>query len=124
MGSTGTGHFTDYPGNLNSIKGVVGPEPKEDRCERAFSAELEDIQTSDYYKKYGKVPTPGAYVSIGWNRRIIAMDEDGLTIGNLPTRFNYLLACLNDGFSYTGAVEESHDLGLPYVKIAVTPTRI
>lgn len=121
MGSTGTGKFTDYPGNPESVKGVVGPDSKEDKCELAISTELEDVETSEYYKKYGKVPEQGSFVSIGFRKRIVALSKEKLTIGNLSTEYNYLLGCMENGFNYTGEVEDSDDGCVPFIKIAVTP---
>lgn len=121
MGSTGTGRFTDYPGNPKPIKGVVGPNPKEDRCELAISTELEDVETSEYYNQYGKVPEQGSLVTIGFRKRIVAFSKEKLTIGSLPTKYNYLLGCIENGFNYTGEVEDSDDGCVPFIKIAVTP---
>lgn len=121
MGSTGTGRFTDYPSNPNSIKGVVGPDPRADICGLAFSTDLEDIETSEFYNKYGKVPVQGSFVSIGFKGRIVAFNDKNLTIGNLPTKYNYLLGCMKSGYIYSGVVEDSGDGCVPFIKIAVTP---
>ena len=47
MGSTGSGNFSDYPGNGNAVKGVTGGESGVNACERAFKTRLEDVATSD-----------------------------------------------------------------------------
>lgn len=59
MGSTGPGSFSDYPGNVNAVKGVTGGESGINVCARGFRTRLEDVATSDYYQKNGNVPPVG-----------------------------------------------------------------
>ncbi len=123
MGSTGSGHFTDYPGNANAIKGVTGGEGGINECERAVITYLEDVATSDYFQKTATVPPKGTSVVIAFATRIVAIDDKGVIIGNLPTEYNYLLRCLKDGYQYEGQVDSSNTAPLPSVQIAVTPKK-
>lgn len=124
MGSTGSGSLSDYPGYEKARRGIVGDSDIIDQCERAVSTYLEDVAISSYFKQNGNVPSINTVVFIKHDFRIVAVDENGVIIGNLPTKYNYLLGCLNDGFIYEGQVIISHDVPLPYVEIAVTPKKI
>lgn len=124
MGSTGPGTLSDYPGYAKARRGVVGDSDLIDQCEKAVNTELEDVATSDYYKSQGLVPPVDTTVFIKQVFRIVAVDENGVIIGNLPTKYNYLLGCLEDGYVYEGQVSVSHDTPLPYVEIAVTPKKV
>jgi hypothetical protein len=124
MGSTGPGHFSDYPGNGNAIKGVTGGESGVNECERGVMTRLEDVSTSDYYQKTGNVPPIGTSVIIAFATRIVAIDDKGVIIGNLPTEYNYLMRCLREGYQYEGEVIGSNTMPLPSVQIAVTPQKI
>lgn len=127
MGSSGTGRLSDYSnfgGYLNPAnkpKGKFGSEGPEDKCALGFSTELEDVLTSEYYIKYKTIPAKGTLVKIKQKMRIVAVDDSDLVIGNLPTKYNYLLRCMNDGFEYEGEVEESVSGLIPLVIIAVSP---
>lgn len=123
MGSTGTGHLSDYTDYKKPLQGVTGGKDTVYICERAVATSLEDVATSDYYKKNGTVPAVGTAVIITVNKRIIAVDETGLAIGNLPTEYNYLLACIQEGYQYEGQVTDSFDTPVPSVGIAVTPQK-
>ncbi len=123
MGSTGTGHLSDYTDYKKSVRGVTGGKDTVYICERAVATELEDVATSDYYKKTGSMPVVGSPVIITVKKRIVAVDESGLIIGNLPTEYNYLLACIQEGYQYEGQITDSYDTPLPSVWIAVTPQK-
>lgn len=123
MGSTGTGHLSDYTDYKKAQPGVTGGKDTVYICDRAVATSLEDVATSDFYKKYGKVPVTGIPIIITANKRIVAVDENGITIGNLPTEYNYLLACIQEGYQYEGQVTDSYDTPLPSVNIAVTPQK-
>lgn len=123
MGSTGSGRLSDYSRFRGAIKGVTGGEDLINKCDRAVATVLEDVETCDYYKKYGHVPTKGTYVKIDIKTRLVALDENGDVIGYLPTEYNYLLECLSDGYQYEGEVSGSFDMPVPSVYIAVTPQK-
>ena len=105
MGSSGSGRITDYPGS--SKKGSGGDPSPEDRCERAFSAALEDIEHSDYYKSHGAVPPVGERLRVTQRKRLVAETTNGESVGNLPTSLNYLAGCLKDGWGYRGEIRNS-----------------
>lgn len=123
MGSTGSGRLTDYSRFKGAVKGVTGGEDLINKCDRAVATVLEDVETCDYYKKHGKVPAKGSYVRIDKKMRLVAVDENGDIIGHLPTEYNYLLECLNDGYQYEGEVSGSFDTPIPSVYIAATPQK-
>lgn len=124
MGSTGTGHLSDYSGYKRAVQGVTGGKDTVYICDRAVATFLEDVATSDYFKSNGKVPPVGASVVITFNKRIIAIDENGIAIGNLPTEYNYLLACIQEGYQYEGQITNSFETPIPSVSIAVTPQKV
>jgi hypothetical protein len=108
MGSSGSGRISDYPGTggrPGSKSGGAGdPVGSGDRCSRAFTASLEDIEHSDYFEANGVVPPIGQSLRIAQRKRLVAETGDGQSVGNLPTSLNYLAACLKDGWTYTGVV--------------------
>ena len=123
MGSTGSGRLSDYTRFRGAIKGVTGGEDLINKCDRAVATVLEEVATCDYYKKNGHVPAKGTYVKIGLKTRLVAFDENGDVIGYLPTEYNYLLECLNDGYQYEGEVSGSFETPVHSVYIAVTPQK-
>lgn len=123
MGSTGSGRLSDYTRFRGAVKGVTGGEDLINKCDRAVATVLEDVETCDYFKKNGKVPSKGTFVKIALKTRLVALDENGDVIGHLPTEYNYLLECLNDGYQYEGEVSGSFDTPVPSVYIAATPQK-
>lgn len=111
MGSSGSGRLSDYPGSGRSKDkggGSGGGKPgSEDRCARAFGAELEDVEHSTYFKKNKSVPPVGTELVIAHAKRVVAQTQAGEVVGNLPTKFNYLAACMKDGFTYVGRVRKA-----------------
>jgi hypothetical protein len=107
MGSSGSGKFSDYPGSGKSTgAGGSGAGAPLDRCGKAFSVRLEDVEHSQYFKTHGKAPPIQTRLEITQQKRLIARTMDGLSVGNLPTSSNYLAACLKDGWSYLGTVQD------------------
>src|ERR1700674_5443842 len=110
MGSSGSGRISDYPGSSSQNKpgGTGGGDgSKEDRCARAFSARLEDVEQSDYYRAQKKVPPVGTQLEVVQRKRLVAQTTKGGSVGNLPTSFNHLAACLKSGWKYIGKIESS-----------------
>lgn len=114
MGSTGSGSFTDYPGTTRKKDqgrgaggGGGGGGDQPDRCAKAFNTTLEDIEHYDYFKTRNTIPPVGTKLSVVHKKRIVAVTEDGLTVGNLPTSLNYLASCLKDGYTYVGTIRKS-----------------
>lgn len=112
MGSSGSGRISDYPGTSQgsgtSAQGRGGGgEPPDDRCARAFTAALEDIEQSDFYRAHGAPPPSGEALEVTLTKRLVAVTASGQSTGNLPTAFNYLAACMKAGWRYTGLVTGS-----------------
>jgi hypothetical protein len=109
MGSSGSGRISDYPGSSSQGKrggaGGGNDGPPEDRCARAFSVRLEDVEQSDYYQAHGSIPPVGTQLEVVQRKRLVAQTASGESIGNLPTSHNYLASCLRDGWSYIGTVQ-------------------
>ena len=123
MGSSGSGNFSDYPGSTSSGgTGKSGGASGENKCDRAFSAMLEEIDRCEYYIKNKDVPKVGDNVIISFDKRPIAVSEDGLTIGYLPTKLNYIKMCMDNGYSYAGGVVSSSSDLVAAVSIDVIPS--
>ena len=119
MGSTGSGNFTDYNGFTGSNP-KQGGKSQEEKCGKAFSADLEDVELSNYYLENNNLPETNSEVIIHFNGMRIVASIDGLEIGNLPTKFNYLLACF-EKFNYSGIISYTTITPLHTIKINVTP---
>jgi hypothetical protein len=108
MGSSGSGRISDYPGSSGSGTEGGGDAGGVDRCSKGFSARLEDVEHSDFYKKNRSAPPAGTQVQVVQGKRIIVATMSGESIGALPTSFNYLLSCILDGWLYIGAVQNAN----------------
>ena len=112
MGSTGSGRFSDYPGSGRgaaggSDGGAGSASQQHDRCTRAFTVTLQDVEHSEYFLRNSGVPVVGTELTIEHRKRIVAVDVSGISVGNLPTSFNYIADCIADGFNYAGVVTAS-----------------
>ena len=122
MGSSGSGNLSDYSGNKSSGgAGKSGGSSNENKCEKAFSAMLEEVDRSAYFIEKKEVPEVGEPVTISFDQRPIAVSKEGLVIGYLPTKLNYIKMCLNDGYSYSGRVVSSSSGLVAAVSIDVEP---
>lgn len=128
MGSTGTGNFSDYSENKDPKKNENSSEPDEtggrsgnDKCLRAFSTKLEEVANSPFLTQSRNLPPVGTKVIIQFNKRIEAATEDGIGLGYLPTAYNYLLGCIEDGHTYSGIIISSNLTPLPSLSIDVHP---
>ena len=126
MGSSGSGRFSDYykRPTVNTENGQSGGSSGEDRCERAFTVELEDVAQHQFYNTNNIVPAKGTEVVIQLNKRLVAAIPNSLTIGSIPTSHNYIAACLKEGFQYKGVVLTSSNTPTPRIVvdfIAVKP---
>ncbi len=54
--------------------------------------------------KKGMLPAVDTEVSVDFKVRLVVKSNDGLIIGYLPTKYNYLRNCIVKGFTYTGVV--------------------
>lgn len=124
MGSTGSGSFSDYPGSRPKEGGEGsggGGASGEDRCARAFSCALEEVEQCDYFSANGGVPPANTALSIEQRGRLFAVDASGQTVGALPTGFNYLADCIAAGFTYEGRVNSSASAPVASVNVDFAP---
>ncbi|BCK18396.1 hypothetical protein NMT30_001502 [Vibrio cholerae] len=122
MGSTGSGSFTDYT-KAKSIDGSTGGTSGEDKCQLSISCILEEVAQSTYYNTNQDVPPAGKTVLIQFMPpRIVAVDAtSGKDCGALPTGYNYLLNCIENGYSYAGVVSNSSNGLNPIIEIDIRP---
>lgn len=129
MGSSGTSSFSDYPGSRGGSRasgegaGGGGAGEGGDVCERPFQTHLEEVATCDYYRNNGAVPSDSTTVSIRntlVSGRIGIQTSNGVLIGYLPTSFNYVLQCINRGFSFTGKVTNADERPTPSVHVSLS----
>ena len=124
MGSSGPGNFSDYSNYPRAIKGVTGAVDSEDKCALAFSTLIEDVDTCKYYSKKGILPAVGTEVYVEFNVRLVVISNDGLIIGYLPTKYNYLRNCIVKGFTYTGVVSNVSTTPINTVIVDITPSAV
>ena len=122
MGSTGTGKFSDYPGSKSSTGGAgAGSGGGQNPCDKAFNARLEDVERCSYYQNHSAPPPRDTEVEIIFKERLCAATRDGVVVGYLPTKFNYLAKCIKDNYTYEGIVVKSLNNNPVVVEIDVTP---
>jgi hypothetical protein len=126
MGSTGSGSFSDYPGSRpkdGAQGGGGGGASGDDRCARAFSSPLEEVEHCDYFSANGDVPPANTTLSIEQRGRLFAVDASGQTVGALPVGFNYLADCMAAGFAYEGRINASASAPIAFVSADFAPRR-
>lgn len=124
MGSSGSGSFSDYSHQKPTKPNLSnGGTSKVDKCNVGFATSLEDVSRCDYYKKKG-MPPIGTEVIIVFNKvRLTAVETvSKLEIGYLPTKFNYIKNCLDDGFAYSGVVRSNSISPTPSVIVDIVPS--
>lgn len=123
MGSTGSGNFSDYTSRSSGSSDVNSSSSSgEDRCGQAFSTSLEEISRCFYFINYGVVPGEGTEVSISFNGvRLVVETDLGEDVGYLPTKFNYIKVCMDNGFKYSGVVSRSVNTPTPSITVAIVP---
>lgn len=120
MGSSGSGNFSDYSGRPNQPTGNGGSSgggSGEDLCHQAFSVSLEDVAQYDFFSQTGSVPPNGTPLTLNLKGRIVAVAPNGLSVGAIPTKLNYLAGCMRDGVQYTGVVRYSSTAPVPRVDV-------
>lgn len=124
MGSSGTNRFTDYPSYKDNSGKTGGSEPK-NKCEKAIgNIKLEDVENCEYYRENKDVPNIGDYVLLRqtlYSGRLVIQNETGTVIGLLPTEYNYLRRCIEQGYSYEGTIITSGVKPLPFITIDLAP---
>jgi hypothetical protein len=120
MGSSGTGRFTDYSGT-SSQNSKIGGSSGEDKCGKAFTTSLEEVERSAYFKDSSNLPPKGTKINIVFNKPRLAAVADDTVIGYLPTDKNYIKACLESGYEYPGVVSSSLSNPVPSIQITVSP---
>jgi len=118
MGSTGTGRFDDYHGTSRGSGGDGGPE---DQCNQPFTAMVEEVERCDYYRQHNALPEIGTRLTLRLGKRIRVETTQEELIGYLPTRFNYLAACLRSGYSYSGSVTSTAKPPILRVQVSISP---
>ena len=119
MGSSGSGSFSDYG---HKPKGNQGASSGEDKCGKAFSASLEEVQNCNYFTTTRNVPIVGNVIYVVFaNPRLAVHNDQNVIIGYLPTKFNYLLACIENGINYSGLVSSSSLVPLPSISVDISP---
>ncbi len=123
MGSSGSGNLTDYSNSKPSTPAANnGGTSGIDKCSVGFSASLEEVSRCFYFTTYKTVPTSGTGVKVTFkDTRLTVETTTGEEIGYLPTKYNYLRLCLNDGYSYKGAISSSKNTPTPSVFVDIVP---
>jgi hypothetical protein len=112
MGSRGSGKFGDY----------IIPTGSSDLCSTPIrNVKLEDTAHSDYYINHHAIPVVGTQVHIRptllSGRIAIETVNSGETVGNLPTKYNYLLPCIKLGKTYSGMIVSGSLTPIPFVTV-------
>lgn len=115
MGSSGTGSFGDYQ------------NPKGDRCDDTIETDLQEVALAAYTTKHGTVPTVGIKVRLNATqqrgRYVVETSKTHESIGSLPTKFNYVLICLDKGYQYSGEVTAAHSGKAPAIEVSLVPAK-
>lgn len=129
MGTTGTGRFADYPGpGRTRGAGETGEDrPSEDCTAPLTGIKLEDVAASPYFERAQALPEPGQAVGVRGSlyrkRMAVEVSQSGEVLGFLPTRFNYLLAYIRQGYRYEGVVISSSMRPIPSVAVNLGAAR-
>lgn len=122
MGSSGTGRLTDYTGTSSkSSPSKIGGSSGEDKCGKAFTTSLEEVERSEYFKDNSSPPPTNTNIEVIFKKPRLAAVVDGVVIGYLPTDKNYVKVCLEDGYKFPGVVSASRTKPTPSVQITVSP---
>ncbi|MBQ4900314.1 hypothetical protein KB559_15870 [Paenibacillus sp. Marseille-P2973] len=111
MGSSGYGSFGD-----------LKKSPNNDLCKKAIEGvELEEVARSEYYSELNEVPPFMHLIEVKRElvngRVVVISSENQIIIGNLPSKYSYLLACMKQGISYMGTVTYSVVNPIPRVMV-------
>jgi hypothetical protein len=137
MGSSGSGNFSDYsstPAKKRSSKkkpskggggGSSGGASGKDPCSQPIvGIGLDEVGRSEYYAANKALPAAGSSVFVRkklFHGRIAVENDQHQVIGLLPTQYNFLIGCVNDGYSYQGSVNSSSTTPYPRIKVDIHP---
>ena len=134
MGSSGSGRFRDYPPSKGKEQkeksgsgeaGGSGGSEREPRSENQCTRDLanvllEEVGRSAYFQAHNSLPAVGTAVRLRTERvgpRLSVDTAAGESIGFLPTKYNYLVVCMEKGFTYSGEVVNSSQKPAPFVRV-------
>lgn len=134
MGSTGTGRFSDYSGSsggsekpTKSSGNSKGTGDAGNRCEKNLNVSLEEVATCTYYSNHGEVPPVNTDVDVisklVGGRIGVQTTTASELIGYLPTEYNYLRRCMEQGYSYSGKVRSSSLKPIPKISVSLKPAQ-
>lgn len=111
-------------GDVSSSGGGGGEDATYDRCRMHLrDVILDEVARCDYFRVYKTVPVAGTVVAVrgiidpAVGRIVVYSISDNVVIGYLPSKYNYIRACMADGFSYTGKVISSSISPIPRVYV-------
>lgn len=126
MGSSHTGKLDNYPPSKGKKDGgdqpggAGGGGPK-DLCRQDMTnVGLEEVGGSSYFSANHGVPPVGTVVSLRTTRvgpRLSIDAPGGVSVGFLPTQYNYLVVCMEKGIRYSGEVAQAAQTPIPVVRI-------
>ena len=135
MGSTGSGNFSDYSQSSSGTSGAgtsgggtstggglaAGGQGAGVSCGADIDVDLQEVGTSQYFAAHNVTPPPDTAVrvrpSLVGGRIGVEASDTSEVVGVLPTDHNYLLRCLNEGYTYAGRVSLSLDAPFPRVRV-------
>jgi len=120
MGSTGSNSFSDYT-NHPTKNSNQGGASEEDKCGKAFSTGLEEVQNCSYYINNRNVPPAKTPVRVTFIDPRLAVEANGEVFGYLPTKYNYLRVCMASGKNYVGEVLISGTNPIPAIHVDILP---
>jgi hypothetical protein len=121
MGSSGSGNFSDYSQN-KSVGANQGGKSGKDECNKAYSIILEEVDRCEYYINHSSLPPNGLSIKIDFHLRLEAKDaSSNEIIGYLPTKYNFLVNCIKNGFIFKGEIVSSITKPILIVRVDIAP---
>jgi hypothetical protein len=126
MGSTGHGRLSDYSEKsgkqLSNKKPGEGGSDGKDQCDNEINTALEEVERSAYFLTYDSLPGINTPVKLVLKKRpcVVTTDSEEV-LGYLPTKFNYVAACLRAGHKFEGIIELSTERPLPKIIVFLSP---
>jgi len=123
MGSSHSGNLSDYPRSRPTSQGANnGGSSGLDKCGNGFSTSLDEVSRCFYFMNTATLPPLGTKVNISFNGiRLVAETTLGEEIGYLPTQYNYLKLCIDNGFNYTGEIISARTSPITAVMVDIIP---